>query len=304
MRNIFAQTLDEIANSDKSIVFLTGDLGFNAFENLQSNLENRFINAGVAEHNMITVASGLAYTGLKPWIYSIAPFVSIKVLEEIRNDICLHNANVKIVGLGGGYDYGFAGPTHHALQDVAAILTLPNIKVFTPGFIEDIPKIIKKMYQNIGPEYLRLTKGEPTSLALPQYSACRRILKGSKATVIVLGSIIKQVVGALDNLPNDSIDLWLVSEMPLKLPEEFYYSIKKTKTACVIEEHVKTGALGQFLSQDLIEKRILPSHFTHLYAKGYKTKYYGSQDFYLRQTGLDKDSIAKELKRVLSKKLN
>ncbi len=301
MRNTFAQSFHKTAISDKKVIFLTGDLGFNAFEKLQSDLGDRFINAGVAEHNMITAAAGLAYTGLKPWVYSIAPFVSIKVLEEIRNDICLNSANVKIVALGGGYDYGLAGPTHHALQDVATILSLPNIKIYAPGFLEDIPNIFQKMYQEVTPSYLRLTKGEQSSLKLPAYAPCRRIMKGSKITVVALGSIIRQVIQAIsDNkLPKDTVDLWLVSELPFTLPSTLFKSIKMTKNLCVIEEHVQTGALGQFISTILVKSRLSPTHFNHLYAKGYKTKYYGSQDFYLKQTGLDKDSIAKVLKQYL-----
>src|SRR5258708_5014050 len=118
MRYAFAKIIEKIAQKDKKVVFMTGDLGYHAFEKLKAVMGNRFINAGVAEHNMVTAAAGMAYAGLKPWIYSIAPFVTVKVLEEIRNDVYLPNYNVKIVGLGGGYDYGIAGPTHHALSDV------------------------------------------------------------------------------------------------------------------------------------------------------------------------------------------
>src|SRR3990167_8515564 len=118
MRYKFADNLLKIAKKDKKIVLMTGDLGAHLFEPLREELGDRFINAGVAEHNMVTAAAGMAYAGLKPWIYSIAPFVTVKVLEEIRNDICLPNYNVKIIGLGGGYDYGIAGPTHHAINEI------------------------------------------------------------------------------------------------------------------------------------------------------------------------------------------
>src|SRR3989338_3456217 len=141
MRYLFGKYFQNIAEKDKKSIFMTGDLGFNAFEPLQEAIGARFINAGVAEHNMVTAAAGLAYAGFKPWIYSIAPFVSIKVLEEIRNDVSIPNNNVKIVGLGGGYDYAIAGPTHHILQDVSMILSLQNFKVYAPGFSEGIEEI-------------------------------------------------------------------------------------------------------------------------------------------------------------------
>ena len=301
MRVAFAKSFLTVAARDPRVIFLTGDLGFNAFEPLQRRLKDRFINAGVAEHNMVTAAAGLAYTGLQPWVYSIAPFVTIKVVEEIRNDICLQGANVKIVGLGGGYDYGLAGPTHHALQDVAAILSLPNIKVYAPGFAQDVAAIVKKMHREKTPAYLRLTKGQPTDLRLPPYAPSRRIAKGAKMTVVALGSIAKPIceLVAQKAVPSGAIDLWVVSELPQELPPQLLGSIRKTKTLMVVEEHVKTGGLGQWVTNTLVERRVPVSRYIHLYAKGYTTKRYGSHEFYLRQTGLDKGSIARTLRRSL-----
>lgn len=297
MRYIFAKRFLQLALKDKKLIFMTGDLGFNAFESLKSSLGERFINAGVAEHNMITAAAGLSYTGFAPWVYSIAPFVSIKVLEEIRNDICFAKRNVKIVALGGGYDYAIAGPTHHALEDVAAILTLPNIKVYIPGFSEDVIPIINKIYRDIGPSYLRLTKAVKIDLEPPTYQSCRRILAGNRVTVIVLGSIIAKVVEACKNLKG--VDLWLVTELPLEVNKELFNSIIKTKRVCVIEEHVASGGLGQILGHLIGTNKIGLKNFIHLYAKGHLSGKYGSREFYLKETGLDSKSIAKTLQIIL-----
>lgn len=300
MRKVFAETIQAIAKKDKNIVFLTGDLGFNAFETLQKNLKNRFINAGIAEHNMATVSAGLAYAGLKPWIYSIAPFVTIKILEEIRNDICFNKADVKIVGLGGGFDYGSAGPTHHALQDVAAILSLPNIKVYAPGFLEDVKDIVNKTYKKHEPAYIRLTKAYFSEVPLSPYAPCRNIIKGNKITVVALGSILHKVIEAIKHSSfSDSIDLWLVTELPFSLPASFIRSIQQTKNICVIEEHVENGALGQYISKSLLEHAVSVKKFTHLFAKGYTSKKYGDRDFYLKENGLDEESIGKTLKKLL-----
>ena len=219
MRYKFAEVIEKIARKDDKTVFLTGDLGFHAFEKLRDNLGERFINAGVAEHNMVTAASGMAYAGLKPWIYSIAPFVTIKVLEEIRNDICLPGYNVKIVGLGGGYDYGIAGPTHHVLNDVAIMMSLPHLKIYTPGFVEDLENIINKIYKDKSPAYLRLTKAEKNDIPISSYAAVRRITHGEKLTVVVFGSIINRVLPAILHLKKTMVDLWLVSEFPLLIPK-------------------------------------------------------------------------------------
>lgn len=325
MRFKFAEIIEQVAKKDKKVVFMTGDLGFHAFEKLRDHLGERFINAGVAEHNMVTAAAGMAYGGLKPWIYSIAPFVTIKVLEEIRNDICLPNFNVKIVGLGGGYDYGIAGPTHHALNDVAIMIGLPRMKIYTPGFAEDLEKIIDIIHEEKGPGYLRLSKDEKIDVPIPRYAPVRRIIKGEKIVVVVLGSIINRVFPAVLNLSNKSsiiysssgveknksknssrqartinpVDLWLVSEFPLNIPKELFESIKKTCVVCIVEEHVQTGGLGHHFNQILNENKISYKHFIHLYAKSYISHRYGSRDFYLKESGLDRESIAKKIESLI-----
>ncbi|MBI4009290.1 transketolase [Candidatus Roizmanbacteria bacterium] len=299
MRYKFAEIIEAVAKKDKKIVFMTGDLGFHAFEKLRNNLGRRFINAGVAEHNMVTAAAGMAYAGLKPWIYSIAPFVSIKVLEEIRNDICLPNFNVKIVALGGGYDYGIAGPTHHALSDIAAIMTLPNIKIYTPGIGGDMPELVTRIYNERGPAYLRLTKAESVDIKLSSYAPVRRLLKGEKITVVVLGSMVNRVIPACLRFKSKPIDVWMISELPFELPKGLIESIKKTQLVCVVEEHVNTGGLGHYFQHLLFQNRVPLKNFIHLYAKGYVSKKYGSRDFYLKESGLDEENIVKTLSSLV-----
>ena len=301
MRSKYAHVIGKIAQKDRRVVFLTGDLGFNAFEQLRNNLKERFINAGVAEHNMITAASVLAYSGFKPWIYSIAPFVTIKVLEEIRNDVCEVLSNVKIVGLGGGYDYGIAGPTHHALEDIGVLLTIPHMRVYAPAFSDDVETVVKKMHRINSPAYLRLTKAENHNYSIPPYAACRHMASGNKITMVVLGSIAHKVMCAYNALRKNyqqAIDLWIISELPLSLSKKLTTSLRKTRKICVVEEHVKNGGLGQQLSLLLVENNIPVDHFVHLYARGHLSKKYGDRNFYLKETGLDEENISKTIKKL------
>lgn len=298
MRTIFAQEILKIAIKDKKIIFLTGDLGFHAFEDLQKKLSGRFINAGVAEHNMVTAAAGLSYAGLKPWVYSIAPFVTIKVLEELRNDICLDKRNVKIVGLGGGFDYGIAGPTHHALTDVSLMLSLPNMRVYAPAIKQDIAPIVNKMYTSRKPAYLRLTKAHPCALKVPAYNAVRHVQKGSKLTLVIFGSMLGKAEEAI-KVHGNAIDVWLVCELPVAVPRALISSIKKTRKLCVVEEHISKGALGQHLHELIIDKKLRVKKFIHLSVKGYISKKYGSRDFYLSENGLDEKSISDTLKKYV-----
>ena len=126
MRKQLCDALVARAAEQEDMVFLTGDLGFNALEPLRAAMGDRFINAGVAEQNMVTVAAALAAQDLEVWVYSIAPFVYARPFEQIRNDICFHHRPVTLIGNGGGYGYGVMGPTHHAIEDYGALLTLPE----------------------------------------------------------------------------------------------------------------------------------------------------------------------------------
>ena len=138
MRTQLSDGLIKLANKNNKIIFLTGDLGFMALEKLRDKLKEKFINAGIAEQNMIGVAAGMASEGLIPWVYSIAPFCYARPFEQIRNDVSFHNLPVKLLGNGGGYGYGVMGATHHAIEDYGILLTLTNFSIFIPCFNEDI----------------------------------------------------------------------------------------------------------------------------------------------------------------------
>src|SRR5579885_3635488 len=156
MKKEFAAAIETIAKKDSRTIFLTGDLGFNAFEQLRTTLNKRFINAGVAEQNMVDVAAGLARMGFKPWVYSIATFLTLKTLEQVRNNICHLNLPVKLVGNGGGYGYGLMGESHHMLEDIALYGSLPHMQIFSPAFIEDVEPMVMLMSKKKNPSYLRL----------------------------------------------------------------------------------------------------------------------------------------------------
>ena len=143
-----------------SFCMLCGDLGFNALEPLKERLKDRFINAGIAEQNMISVSAGLAHSGMKPWIYSISPFIYARAFEQIRNDICLHNLHVCFIGSGAGYGYGINGPTHHALEDCGTMSSLQNMKVYVPSFTQDFDSLTSIMMNIHSPAYLRLGRDE------------------------------------------------------------------------------------------------------------------------------------------------
>ena len=195
------------------MVFLTGDLGFMALEPLQESMGERFINAGVAEQNMVSVAAGLARQGLEVWVYSIAPFCYARPFEQIRNDITFHNLPVKLIGNGGGYGYGVMGPTHHAIEDYGVLLTLPNMSVYVPVFDEDMDAVIARAGASSRPAYIRMGRGEPPKdYAVPSYAPWRQLTSGGGPVVIAVGPLAGTYIGAFERLSAESRpNLWVVS---------------------------------------------------------------------------------------------
>ncbi len=301
MRNEVSAGLVKCAD-DPRFVFLTGDLGFNALEPLQAAAGARFINAGVAEQNMISVAAGMAHTGLRPWTYSIAPFVYARPFEQIRNDVCLHDLPVKLVGNGGGYGYGVMGGTHHALEDYGAMLCLRHMHVFVPAFGEDVEPIIARLAEFDHPAYLRLGRDEkPKDFVLPTYAPWRRLLTGDGPTMVVCGPLAGSLIDPLLSLPEERRpDLWVVTELPIEadtLPQALLDGLARSRHLVVVEEHVAQGGVGQALALTLSMMGLAPANLTHCCAQGYISGRYGSQNFHRKECGLDPESILETLEQ-------
>jgi transketolase len=298
MRNELCQSMIGQAR-DPAFVFLTGDLGFQALEPLREAAGPRFVNAGLAEQNMVSMAAGLASTGLKPWVYSIAPFLYARPYEQIRNDVCMHDLPVKLVGNGGGYGYGVMGATHHALGDYGALLCLDHLRAYVPAFAADVEAAVRRMAELPHPAYLRLGRCElPPGFVLPPYAAWRRLLRGDKATIAAVGPLAGSILAALLRLPEPQRpNLWVIAELPImheSLPAEFLEDLSRTGRLIVVEEHVAQGSAGQMLARVLLEKGCAPARFTHRCALGYPSGRYGSQGFHRRDCGLDPESIVAE----------
>jgi transketolase len=297
MRDAFCRALVSQA-SRPDFVFLTGDLGFKALEPLRDVLGSRFINAGVAEQNMVGVAAGLARSGMRPWLYSIAPFLYARPFEQIRNDLCLHRLPAILVGNGGGYGYGVMGATHHALEDYGALLCLPNLRAYVPAFDSDVAVLVRLLFEVDHPAYLRLGLAEvPAGVAVPAYATWRRLLGGEAGTVACVGPTAGGLWGYCMRLPEEQRPaLWLVGELPLvELPEEFLHDVRRTGRVLVVEEHVPQGGLGQMLACRLLEAGLVPAWFRVRAAAGYPSGRYGSQQFHRRECGLDPPTALRPL---------
>lgn len=293
MRTAFCSAMVAVARRP-DLVFLTGDLGFMALEPLRDALGRRFINAGVAEQNMIGVAAGLARSGWRPWAYSIAPFIYARPYEQLRNDVAMHGLPVALVGNGGGYGYGVMGATHHALEDYGAVLALGGIRVVVPAFEADVAQAVERILAQPQPAYLRLGLDEaPRDFVRPPFAAWRKLVAGSRTTILACGPVVGSLIGpilglAADRRPN----LWLVSELPFRdLPDDFLADVVSAEHLLVVEEHVSTGGVGERVAHELMLRGVAPRRFSHRHALGYPSGRYGSQAFHRRESGLDAGSI-------------
>ncbi len=285
------------------MVFLTGDLGFMALEPLQAAMGQRFVNAGVAEQNMVTVAAAMCAQGLEVWAYSIAPFLYARPFEQIRNDVCFHHLPVKLIGNGGGYGYGVMGPTHHAIDDYGALLTLPGMTVLIPAFEEDVPGVVDEAAQLDGPCYLRMGRGEPPpGWTPPTFKAWRQLTEGGGPVVVGVGPVTGTYLEAFDAMSAETRPkLWVVGALPIDhhpIPAALVAQLHSSGRLCVAEEHVAHGSVASLLLMHLAKIGAAPERFVHLHALAHQYGTYGSQGFMRAQSGLDPDSMLSALKTL------
>lgn len=303
MRKEFSNAIEQLAVEDDSIVFITGDLGYNALENLQAKLGKRFINAGVAEQNMVGVAAGFAHKGYKVFCYSIAPFIVYRCLEQFRNDVCFNNLPVFLVGNGGGYGYGIMGSSHHTLEDLACLSGLQNANVWVPGFSDEVEPVIRQIVADKRPAYLRLGAGKTTPPNTYSSGSFKVLHQSDSAevTVFALGPIANNVLTALAQADELASKVNVISALhfPLVIEDDLIRLIEKAPNLLVAEEHISTGGLAQQLSVQLLERGVFMSSFKSLKAEGYPNGRYGSQSYHQKISGLDPDSIISNINNLL-----
>ncbi len=293
MRVEFAQSMINAFDKNDNLVFITGDLGYMALEKVQEKFGERFINAGVAEQNMVTVSASLAHEGFIPWIYSISPFVTLRPYEQIRNDVCLHNLPVKIVGNGGGYGYGIMGATHHNIEDIGAMRILQNMRVYVPFTTSDVEQAVEQMIADKSPNYLRLNMGGKINHPVAPFAQWRKIKDGTKGVVVGTGPVTENI---LNSELADDLEVWVVSVFPIvELPGELISSVNATQKLVTIEEHNGECGLRETLSYHLMNHLTSNIKILALAASGYPTGKYGDQKFHQAENNLGGEGLQQEL---------
>lgn len=259
MRNEFVKALTQIAASDSEMMLLTGDLGFGVLTDFAGRFPAQFLNVGVAEQNMIGIAVGLALEGRTVFAYSIGNFPTLRCLEQIRNDACYHNANVKIVAAGGGFTYGSLGISHHATEDIAVMRSIPGMTVMAPGDPKESGAATQAAYLRPGACYLRLGRGgEPeVHRGTPAFAAGKAIevRDGDAVAVISTGGILKNALDLTDRLSSLGVSTALYSMHTVKpLDSALVKRLARTVRLIVtVEEHSVIGGLGSAVAEVLAQ---------------------------------------------------
>ncbi len=306
MRTAFIEALNELGDKDPRVCLIVGDLGYSVIEEFANKHPDQFVNAGVAEQNMIGLAVGMALSGKVVFTYSIGNFGTLRCLEQIRNDVCYHRANVKVVAVGGGLAYGNLGVTHHASEDVAIMRALPNMTVVAPGDPIEARLATRAVVALDGPAYLRLGKaGEPVVHAdEPGFTLGRAITmrEGSDLTLIASGSMLATADSVAAQLAEKGLSVRLLSMHTIKPLDHDAVVRAATETRFVftLEEHSIEGGLGGAVAEVMAE---LDGSRALLKRIGLRPQFnaeVGDQKYLKSLHGLDEEGVMKTIQPIIA----
>lgn len=303
MRDTFVSTLCELAERDPDVHLITGDLGFGVLKPYWERFPDQFTNAGIAEQNMTSFAAGMALEGKTVFTYSIGNFPTIRALEQIRNDCAYHEANVKIVCVGGGFVYGSLGMSHHATEDIAVMRALPNVTVVAPADPNQARRATEAIYSKPGTCYLRLGRGGEPRLPESPFLLGRavHVADGEDVALLFTGAIADEVLEARDILAATGINAAAVSFPTVKpIDREAIASFADRFPALVtVEEHNVVGGFGGAVAEVLAELTIPRARLVRVGLEDQYSSIVGSQKYLREVYGMSAGKIAERVREVL-----
>jgi transketolase len=307
MRNAFADELTRLGSDDPRVVMLSGDIGNRLFDKFKDKHPSRFFNCGVAEANMMGVAAGMAMNGLRPVTYTITPFVTTRCLEQIRTDVCYHDAPVMIVAVGAGLAYSGLGPTHHACEDISFLRSLPNMVVICPGDAFEVRGALRAAMQQDRPVYIRMgKKGEPVvhkgPIANFAIGKAITITEGTDACLLSTGNMLPEATEAAHQLKEKGISAEVVSFHTVKPLDEARLkdSFARFRLVATLEEHSLIGGFGAAVSEWLADTETRHQKFLRFGTPDAFFKKSGEQEYAREVLGLTGHQIAERIFHTLS----
>jgi transketolase len=298
IRDAFFDELYEIAREDDSVIFMTADMGAFSLERFRRDFPDRFINVGISEQNLVSVAAGLAMEGKRVFLYAIIPFITLRCLEQIKVDLCVMNLPVAIIGAGAGFTYSSDGPTHHAIEDVSVMRALPGLTIYNPDDQITAQYAARQAWLATGPVYVRLDKGgwpllrEPNEDLSAGFSMLRN---GCQVLIVTTGSMTHVALKVADAVSESGVSAGVIDLYRLKpVAAELVESARKFKLVVTLEEHTLMGGMGGAVAELFADHGVLLP-IVRLGIKDVYPERYGDRDWMLRDLGLDIESLASRI---------
>ncbi|MGZ0874787.1 transketolase family protein [Priestia megaterium] len=305
MRDTFVKTLIDIAEKDKNVHLITGDLGFGVLKPYWERVPNQFTNAGIAEQNMTSFAAGMALEGKTVFTYSIGNFPTLRAIEQIRNDCAYHDANVKIICVGGGFVYGSLGMSHHATEDIAIMRALPNVTVLAPGDLVEAEHATRAIYKHPGTCYLRLGRGGEKRIHDKienfQIGKAIKVHSGEKVALFSTGAIFDEAIEASEMLREKGIDPSLYTFPTIKPidKETIRKCFEEYDLVVTIEEHNLIGGFASAVAEVLSEIKNAKAQMLKIGINDQYSSIVGTQKYLREIYGISSREIVRKVEEIL-----
>ena len=303
MQKAYINSLYKLLQKDKNVISCLSDSGTDYDEMIAREFPNQVINFGISENNKVAAAAGLASCGKIPFVYTTSAFLAYRSYEFIRDDICLQNYNVKLIGMGSGLSWSTLGPTHHTTEDIAILYTLPNLTILSPCSPKELEQCINYAYNHIGPVYVRMGMSKKKEIYDENYKFVfgknNVIKEGKDVSIYVTGSIIEEVIEASKKLEANGFSIKIVNVATIKPFDKNSIINEKNKYIVTVEEQNILGGIGSIISSIITENNLNIKLFkiglNDSFAKGY-----GTYKEMLKMNNLDGDSIYNIINSILS----
>lgn len=305
MRDTFVKTLIDIGRNDKNVHLITGDLGFGVLQPFKELLPDQFTNAGIAEQNMTSFAAGMALQGKTVYTYSIGNFPTLRCLEQIRNDCAYHNANVKIVCVGGGFVYGSLGMSHHATEDLAIMRALPDVTVMAPGDLVEAECATRAIYEQQGTCYLRLGRGGEKRIhdKIDNFKIGKaiEIKRGERIAIFSTGAIFDEILETSELLKISGINPAIYTFPTVKPIDKnmIIECAKRFEIIVTVEEHNIIGGFGSAVSEVLAEQSVPKARQLRIGINDMYSSIVGTQKYLRDIYGVSAHKITARIKDTL-----
>lgn len=305
MRAAFSETLVRLAKSDPNVLLLTGDHGYALFDDFRRECPAQYINAGIAEQNMVGMAAGLARAGFRPFVYGLSAFVPVRVVEQIKLDVAHDKLPVIFIGDGAGFVYSHLGTSHQSTEDIACTRTIPHLSVYSPADRFEVTACMEMAYHAKAPVYLRMGKSDrgDVHVAVPQAKAGDLLAakpgKDSEITFIATGALVRTAIDiATESYPDAAV--WSVPFIKPIDAMQVAAICEQSRLIVALEEHSVLGGLGSVIAE--IATEFAPVRILRVGVLDRFSHHCGTYDYLLKEHGLDRLAIAQRISHFLAER--